>query len=297
MNIVDMHLWDKKCERMFFKKFLLEHSPDELFYYTKDNHYYAYWPKSYKGRKYTLQSRNAFIGDYTEKFVHDLLSEYARSINCYAVRKVICKEIELSKDSPADVAICKENKQEQKPEDIKIIIEVKMSLVWNWKLTTSQKIRYVGDYTTHKGTPSFLRSDTMLKAIGKAINIRISSNKANYIPIIIIGNTPITETYRTKVDNLREYGIVQGFWSINPSPLDNNGENIKDTIKKGFIRIDNYDELVENINRLLSEDRKFFSGMKSNRELGRLIESANKEVDIEKKAERFLELLRESHES
>ncbi len=295
-----MHLWDKNCERMFFEKFLLEHSPDELFYYTKDNEYYAYWTKSYKGRKYTLQSRNAFIGDYTEEFVQNLLNDYARNIDCYAVRKVICKEIELSKDSPADVAICKENKQEQKPENIKLIIEVKMSLVWNWQLITSEngvRIRYVGDYNTHKGKPGFLRSDTMLKAIGEAINIRISSNKANNIPIIIIGNTPITESYRTKVDNLREYGIVQCFWSINPSPLDYNGGNIKMTRKRGFIRMDKYDELIENINSLLNEDRKYFSGMKSKKELGSLIEKANLEIDIEKKAERFLRLLRENHES
>lgn len=284
---------------MFFEKLLLEHSPDELFYLTEDKEYYAYWPKSYKGDRYTLQSRNAFIGDYTENFVQDLLSAYARSIGCYAVRKVRCKEIGLSKDSPADVALCVENNQEQKPENIKLIIEVKMSLVWNWQLvrSKSERIRYVGDYTTHIGNPGFLRSDTMLKAIGKSINIRISSKNASNIPIIIIGNTPITESYKSKVDNLREYGVVQGFWSINPSPLDNDGENIKMTDKKGFVRMDNYDELIANLNNLLNEDREYFSGMKSKRELGRLIEKANMEIDIERKAEKFLKLLRENNES
>ena len=39
----------------------------------------------------------------------------------------------------------------------------------------------------------------MLKAIGKSINIRVSRYKASKIPIIILGNTPITESYFNKV--------------------------------------------------------------------------------------------------
>jgi len=45
-----------------------------------------------------------------------------------------------------------------------------------------------------------LRSDSMLKGIGKSINIRVSSFKAATIPIIVMGNTPITNSYYPKVD-------------------------------------------------------------------------------------------------
>jgi hypothetical protein len=43
-------------------------------------------------------------------------------------------------------------------------------------------------------------SDSMLKTIGKSINIRVSSFKAARIPLIVMGNTPITNSYYPKVD-------------------------------------------------------------------------------------------------
>lgn len=55
----------------------------------------------------------------------------------------------------------------------------------------------------------------MLKAIGKSINIRVSSFKASSIPVIIMGNTPITDNYYHKVDHLKKAGIIQGFWLEN----------------------------------------------------------------------------------
>jgi len=48
--------------------------------------------------------------------------------------------------------------------------------------------------------PGLLRSDSMLKGIGKSINIRVSSFQAATIPIIVMGNTPITNSYYPKVD-------------------------------------------------------------------------------------------------
>lgn len=62
------NLWAKETETDFFIKSLEVASPEQLFYVTKDRKYYAYWPKNYKGTKTTLQSRNAFIGAYTEKW-------------------------------------------------------------------------------------------------------------------------------------------------------------------------------------------------------------------------------------
>jgi len=204
---------------------------------------------------------------------------------------VICNEIGLSAQSPADAAFCKTRHREQSATNIAAIFEVKMSIVWNWELRNNQLI-CLGDFKTHKGNPGLLRSDSMLKAIGKSINIRVSGLSASIIPIIILGNTPITESYYSKFDHLYQAGIIQGFWSINPEPLDDNGGNIKQTSSNGFIRMDSYKELEKNLKNLLFEKREFFSSMKSKKELGKIIEIASREPNFEMKAEKFLSLIR-----
>ncbi len=215
----------------------------------------------------------------------------------YAVQGVIAEGIGLTSKSPADIAVCKTKDVIQKPENILMIIEVKMSVVWNWEFNPSTgSLVCIGDYRTHQGNPGLLRSDTMLKAIGKSINIRVSSFSASKIPIIIVGNTPVTENYYEKVDHLKRNGIIQGFWSINPKPLDNNGESIKSTPFKGFYRFDEYEELKQNALNLLKEKREFFSGMQTRKKLGEIIGIADKEVTYEAKAQRFLELLNQSTE-
>ncbi len=290
-------LWNKQQEIDFFVSSMKIATPEQLFYIADDGHYYAYWPKNYKGKTETLQSRNAFIGSYTERWCKDLFGEIAKEMGGYAVQGVVCEEIGLSKKSRADLAICKNKNTMQEPEDILFIIEVKMSVVWNWELKmpgSKKDLVCLGDYRTHQGNPGLLRSDTMLKGIGKSINIRVSSDKASRIPIIIIGNTPVTQSYYEKVDHLRKSGVVQGFWSVNPSPLDDNGENIKNTPHLGFYRFDSFDELKDNTISLLNEERKFFSSMQSRKSLGRIIEIANRENTFEEKAQRFLDLIRNS---
>jgi len=293
-------LWGKDQEKDFFVKSLDFAKPEQLFYSTKDGKFYAYWPKNYDGAKTTLQSRNALIGSYTEKWSTDLFSDIAEAIGAYSVQGVISEEIGLTGQSPADVAICKQKGVIQKPEDILMIIEVKMSVVWNWELiakgNTNFELSCIGDYRTHQGNPGLLRSDTMLKAIGKSINVRVSGFAASQIPIIILGNTPITKSYHSKVDHLKKNGIIQGFWSVNPKPLDTDGENIKSTPEKGFYRFDAYEELKEKALTLLHEEREFFSSMQSRKRLGEIIEIANKELSYEAKARRFLELLRTSNQ-
>jgi hypothetical protein len=286
-----LDLWTKEKEIEFFNDSRKFASPEQLFYFGDDSRYYAYWPKSYKGKTSTLQSRNALIGNFTEKYSVDLLQEFAKAKGLYAVQGAICNEIGLSPKSPADVVLCKSRQREQKAKDIAAIFEVKMSVVWNWELKNN-KLICLGDFKTHKGNPGLLRSDSMLKAIGKSINIRVSSHSASKIPIIILGNTPITESYIPKVDHLFHAGIIQGFWSVNPKPLDNNGSNLKQTPANGFIRMDSYNELKRNLDNLLSEAREFFSSMKSKKELGKIIEIANKEPAFEKKAEKFLSLIK-----
>lgn len=289
-------LWNQKFEKDFLTKSLEFATPEKLFYITSDKQYLAYWPKHYKEKKATLQSRNSLIGAYTEKWATDLFNNIANAIGGYSIQGIVSEEIGLTKQSSADVAICKTKDINQKPKNILLLIEVKMSLVWNWKFVPeNNEIICVGNYTTHKGNPGLLRSDTMLKAIGKSINIRISSLAASKIPIIIIGNTPITKNYYEKVDHLKRNGIIQGFWSINPKPLDNNNENIKETSHKGFYRFDNYKELKRQTFTLLREKREFFSSMQTKNQLGQLIEEANSKTTYEEKAIRFLELLRETN--
>ena len=289
-------LWTKEKEIEFFTESRKFATPEQLFYVSDDKRYFAYWPKSYDGEKSTLQSRNSLIGNFTEKYSVDLLQDFASKHNWFSVQGVVCDEIGLSRQSSADVAICKTKDIVQKPENILMLFEVKMSVVWNWELKQTKKqeeLICLGDYKSHKGNPGLLRSDSMLKAIGKSINIRVSDYSASRIPIIILGNTPITTSYHKKVDFLKNAGIVQGFWSVNSNPLNDNGENIKRTNKDGFIRIDNYSELEDSLEKLITEPKEFFSSMKSKKELGKIIEIASKEPDIEKKAEKFLALIRE----
>jgi len=286
-------LWTKNKEIDFFTKSLEVAPPEKLFYTANDGRRYAYWPKKYKGVKKTLQSRNSFIGAFTEKWSQELLAGIAKELNAYAVKGVVCDEFELTNRSPADVAICKRDSIIQKPEDIIALFEVKMSIVWNWEYRNDEKLICLGDYKTHQGNPGLLRSDSMLKAIGKSISVRIASLMSANVPIIILGNTPVTKNYYSKVDNLKDYGIIQGFWSLNPKPLDvDSTDNLKRTEKEGFIRFDEYSEFQERTIQLLEEERSFFAGMKSKNELGRIISLANEEDTYEKKAERFLDLMR-----
>jgi len=285
------NLWSKKQEKDFFIKSLEFASPEQLFYITKDKKFLAYWPKNYGGVKNTLQSRNSLIGSYTEKWTTDLFSEIAETIGGYSVQGVVCEEIGLTSQSSADVAVCKTKNIIQKSQNILMIVEVKMSVVWNWEFITKDKnLICVGDCNSHQGNPGLLRSDTMLKAIGKSINIRVSSSFASKIPIIIIGNTPIAKSYYEKVDHLKRNGIIQGFWSVNPLPFDN-GESIKNTPYKGFYRFDDYEFLKHSSIDLLKEEREFFSSMQTKKKLGEIIEIANKEITYEAKAQRFLKLL------
>jgi len=290
-------LWNQEQEKLFFIKSLEVASTEQLFYITEDHRYVAYWPRKYSDKKTTLQSRNAIIGTYTERWVADLIKEIANELGGFAVNGVISESIGLSNQSPADVAICKTKDKYQNPKDILTIIEVKMSIVWNWEFDPIENtLTCLGDYRTHQGNPGLLRSDSILKAIGKSINIRVSGFEASKIPIIIIGNTPITKMYYEKVDYLKRNGIIQGFWSINPKPLDNNGENKKTTKFNGFYRFDTYEELEQSALDLLKEEREFFSGMRTRKKLGEFIEIANEEPTYEGKAQKFLDLLRRSED-
>jgi len=285
-----MTLWNNNTEIQFFTETLKNFaSPEQIFYNLKDG-YFAYVPKGSNSEGQTLQSRNSLIGQFTEKWCKTLFEPIAQKLGLYAINSVVCNEIGLSRQSSADLALCTINNTIQKPENIKIIFEIKMSIVSNYKYSHPDRIELVGDYKQHKGNPSLLRSDSMLKAIGKSINIRVSGVASAKIPIIVLGNSPITDNYIKKVDFLKTSGVIQGFWSLNPKPT--SSDYISHTPKHGFQTIFDNEQLFNNCKELLSKDMNYFSSMLSKEKLGEIIRIASKETTDITKAEKFLSLLR-----
>jgi len=285
-----MELWSQAVEKEFFEWALKNVSSEKLFYRLEDGRYLAYYPKGYRGRKQTLQSRNSFIGEFSETWFRKLIEPIAGERGLFAVQSAVCEEIELTQTSPGDVVLADKYDRTLEPENIALIFEIKISVAWNWEYDPATgSLKCIGDYTTHTGNPSLLRSDSMLKAIGKATNIRISSFKASKIPIFVVGNTPIGKSYIKKVDSLKTFGIVQGFLSVNPNTPEG---SLISTPKGGFITVKSYKELRDAIVEALDKREEFFSGALSHKELGEIIQEANKERTLEDKARRFLELLR-----
>ncbi len=284
-----MELWSNDIEISFFKQALNGFASKEKIFYMLNNEYYAYIPKNIIPNAQTLQSRNSLIGNFTEKWTKDIFEPIAEELNLYAVNDVVCEEIGLTKQSSADLAFTTTNEQTQKPENIKVIFEIKMSIVSNYKFDSKNNLLWLGDYKTHRGNPSLLRSDSMLKAIGKSVNIRVSSLLSSKIPIVVLGNSPITENYKSKVDFLKTSGIVQGFLSLYPNPTTR--DFIKNSEKLGFQTLSNSDEIFIFLKQILSEDINYFSSMVSKNKLGSIVYEASKEKTDELRAVKFLELL------
>lgn len=284
-----MQLWDNYTEKQFFIEALKNFaSPEQLFYNLRGG-YFAYVPKGSEAEGQTLQSRNSLIGQFTEKWCKTFFESIADEFGLFAVNGVVCDEIGLTKQSSADLAFCTTNKTIQQPENIKLLFEIKMSVVSNYQFLSPDNIDFVGDYKQHKGNPSLLRSDSMLKAIGKSINIRVSGNASRKIPIIVLGNSPITESYIKKVDFLKSSGVIQGFWSLNPSPT--NSSFVLNTPNMGFQTIINEEMLLDNCRKLVANEMNYFSSMISKERLGKIISIANREENDLLKAEKFLTLL------
>ena len=286
-----MNLWNKFQEKRFFEYYGGKVEIEQLFNRTSDGRFVAYWPKNYTGKKSTLQARNSLIGAYTEKYVADLFEELIGD-DYHVIQQAQIPELGISKRSPADVAVTTSKKRILNPDDVKLICEVKMSLVWNWEydVKTSEIIE-IGDYRTHQGKPSFSRSDSILKAIGKCIDIRVSSPRASKIPLIVIGNAPLSNGFSKKADYLKSAGIIQGFWSLNPFPL-NHGNTRKATPNHGFLRFEDTSQLNTTLDKLFKQELNFFSGMENPKELGMLIETANLERAYDEKGLKFINLLR-----
>lgn len=285
-----MKLWNNDIEIQFFKEALKNFASPEQLFYKLQSGYFAYIPTGVGAEGKTLQSRNALIGRFTEKWCKNLFYQIARRYNLYAVNSVVCEEIGLIRSSNADLAFCTTEEIQQKPENIKIIFEIKMSITSNYQYKHPDNVTFVGDYKQHIGVPSFTRSDSMLKAIGKAINIRVSGINSAKIPIVILGNTPMSDNYLKKVDFLKTSGVIQGFWSLNPTPTTSAFTTVSP--KLGFQTITSTDTLYTLCQDLLLNDLNFFSSMISKTKLGEIIRLANEETADEAKAEKFLNLIR-----
>ena len=148
-----MELWSKRVECEFLQESLRDLSVEKLFCKLNDGRYLVYYPRDYHAHRITMQSRNSHIGRFTEEFCLRLISSVLPNKDYFTVRNVICEEIGLTKHSGADIAICASNNHQQKAKDILCIIEVKMSLVWNWELQTDGKLEICSDYTKHSAIP------------------------------------------------------------------------------------------------------------------------------------------------
>lgn len=285
------NLWNNETEIQFFIDALKSFAtPEQLFYKLSDG-YFAYIPKGHDAEGKTLNSRNALIGQFTEKWCKDLLAPIAKQLGLFAINGVECEELGLTKQSRADLAFCSIENNEQDAANIKLIFEIKMSVVSNYEYNKRTKqILFIGDYKSHKGNPALLRSDSMLKAIGKSINIRVSGLASTKIPILVLGNSPITESYLHKVDYLKNAGVIQGFISLNPKPTESDFISI--TSGKGFQTINDINELKALIENLINADLSYFSSMLPKNELGKIITIAAQEKTEIAKAEKFLSLIR-----
>jgi hypothetical protein len=284
-----MEFWNNNTEIHFFTEALRNFATLEQLFYHLTNGYFAYVPKNYGTEGQTLQSRNSLIGQFTEKWCQTLFEPIAKQLNLYAINGVVCEELGLSRQTSADLALCKTDSIRQRAENIKLLFEIKMSIISNYQYTEQNLIKFISDYKQHRGNPSLLRSDSMLKAIGKSINIRVSGINSAKIPIIVLGNSPITDGYAKKVDFLKTSGVVQGFWSLNPNPTTSNF--IESTPKLGFQTIQSEEQLLNNCKILIEKDMSYFSSMISKKELGKIIKMANQENNDIAKAEKFLHLI------
>ncbi|MDL0088243.1 hypothetical protein [Campylobacter gastrosuis] len=279
-------MWDIKDEINFFQNAIMANfATKQDIFYEIDNKFLAYIPKECKKNIPTLQSRNSLIGSYTETWCQKILEPIAKKFGLYAVNGVVCNELGLIKSSRADLAFCTTNQTEQTAKNIKLIFEIKMSIVNNYEFI-DEKVVFLGDYKTHKAMPSLMRSDSVLKAIGKAINIRVSSENARKIPIIILGNTNISSNYLSKIDHLGQYGVLQKILSLNPQL------NLDKSPLKYFQTPRNLDDLEIIISEILNSERYYFSAMLEKKKLAEIIKKSAKYQNELEIAENFLQLIK-----
>jgi len=290
-----MAMWTKETERDFFHWALeLQRcKPQELFY-KSGGRYYFYLPVGVKGEGEVKQARNPLVGRFTEQWAENFLKIIVKDLGLVVVRNKDIPAFGLTGNRAPDLAICyKEVEDVILPENLVAIVEVKMSIVWNWEWDPlSRSVNCIGDFRTHKGRPSVLRSDNVLKALGKAVEVRGNGYEGLFI---VLCNSPISNESLNQIDGWKQTGIVQGFFSVNPRPLNgqaNEKDNPKGTPKGGFLRWDSPEEAKETLQGLVANKGLYFSGFLSMETLGRLIEYASRGKNFVEKARLFISELK-----
>lgn len=258
----------------------------------------------------TPQGRNSSISSYAENFLLKLIQGILKNHGLHDMkvkRSVICDELDLNSSSSADLAIVDSTVvgRVARADQIRMIIEVKMSLIWNWeteKETSDKRNKFsiVADYDRHIGRPSIYRTDSILKAIGKAAILRSHLESAS-IPYLVVGNCPPPYGYSNKIDGSVKTGIVQRFISVTPKPLvvdpdDEEGRrDPKETADQGYLRIDSEKELAILIKEYLENERLFIAGMLKKKEFGKLITELDLEQEHAKIAEQLFQNIYRKH--
>lgn len=245
-----------------------------------------------------FNQRNAIVADATEGFALQLFQSVVNnsstlSSKFFVKRNVECQELELRGRTKADLAILDKNLEGPVPaERIKCILEVKMSIIWNW--SEKNRRQPLADYDNHAGRPSIYRTDSILKAIGKAAITRACKGSER-IPFVVVGNTPPPFEYRDKVDGTVRSGLIQKWISLTPEPLVVKAKwlpdkrNPKETF--GFLRIANRNELEEMFVNILTKDWRYMGAMVEPKEIGGIIRGLDLTKTDEEIGETFLKLM------
>ena len=282
-----MRLWSKNQEINFFKYAKNKTSRVQLFHKTLNDEYISYPTKAVNVVS-NLHIRDVLFNDFSKNWLEDILINLVGDFE--VVKNAEIPSIGISAKNQADLVISTSNSKVLSPKDVKAIFILKLSVVWNWKYNISSgSVEEIGDYRTHLGKPSFTSSANILNAVDSCFKIRFSSKKAADIPLIVIGNTPMSNGFCRRADYLKSFGVIQGFWSLNPFPLQK--PTRKTSKNRGFYRFDNSDELKNSLNQLLNTDLKFISAMKSKKELSEIIDLVNLENTGENKLSKFISLI------
>ena len=248
-----------------------------------------------------FNQRNTLVSEKTERFVLNLFrSVIAQDPKVagkhFVKRGLICKPLGLNGSSGADLAILNQDKDGPVPVSaIECLFEIKMSIIWNWR-ETNLKVP-IADYDGSAGRPSIFRTDSILKAIGKA-SVTRGYDGSEQIPFVVIGNAPVPKGYRDKVDKTVSSGLIQKWISLTPKPLivepkrDPQTRDPKKTA--GFLRIDSIAELQELLTTLLSGNWRYMSNMVDPAEVGRVIKSLDLNRPPEQIGYEFLRRLPEA---
>lgn len=245
-----------------------------------------------------FNQRNAIVADATERFALQLFQYVVSNSDelrgkFFVKRNVECPQLELRGRTKADLAILDKNLDGPvTPERMKCIFEVKMSIIWNW--SESDRTQPIADYDSHAGRPSIYRTDSILKAIGKAAITRACKGSER-IPFIVVGNTPPPVEYRDKVDGTVRSGLIQRWISLTSAPLVVKKEllqtkrNPKETF--GFLKIDSTGELEEMFVNILTKEWRYMGAMIEPKEIGGIIRRLDLTKTDEEIGEAFLKLM------